>query len=306
MIKLNKVLFPTDFSRCANQALPHAIKLAKQYNAEFHMLHAVVLHEDDPHNPAYHFPDKEEINKRLKDITAAEMNAVLKDFDTESLETKQEQRWGISAAPVILEYAVDNKIELIVMGTHGRRGLGHFFLGSVAEEVVRLSPCPVLTVREREEEADIESIEHILIPTDFSVHSQKALTYAKEIAKLYGSKLQLLHVIEETVHPAFYVTGKTSIFELVPDIKTKSIQAMEKQLDETEGSEIGASIDVVEGRAATEIIKFAETHRSDLIVIATHGLTGIEHMLIGSIAEKVVRQAQCPVFTVKVFGISLV
>ena len=145
----------------------------------------------------------------------------------------------------------------------------------------------------------------VLFPTDFSVHSQKALTYAKEIAKLYGSKLQLLHVIEETVHPAFYVTGKTSIFELVPDIRIKSIQAMEKQLDETEGPWISSSIDVVEGRAAMEIIKFADNRDSDLIVIATHGLTGIEHMLIGSIAEKVVRQAQCPVFTVKVFGTSL-
>ena len=74
MIQLRKILFPTDFSPCADQALDHALHLAQQYQAELHMLHAIVLHEDDPHNPAHHFPNLNEIHKRLQDLAHEKMN----------------------------------------------------------------------------------------------------------------------------------------------------------------------------------------------------------------------------------------
>ncbi len=79
---------------------------------------------------------------------------------------------GFSTAPAILEYAKHNDIDLIVMGTHGRRGLGHLFLGSVAEEVVRLSSVPVLTVRERETPKPFEKMRRLLVPLDFSQHAR--------------------------------------------------------------------------------------------------------------------------------------
>ena len=112
-MQINKVLFPTDFSRCADQALLHALFFAQQYNAELHMLHAVVLHEDDPHNPSYHFPNKEEINKQIEEIAQTDMKNALKTHKAEELITKREQRWGVSPAPVILEYVVEKKIDLI-------------------------------------------------------------------------------------------------------------------------------------------------------------------------------------------------
>lgn len=306
MLQIKKILYPTDFSRCAQQALDHALYLAEQYNAELHMLHAIVLHEEDPHNPAHHFPNVEDVHKRLKELAHERMSEAVEPHAKDGLNVKLVQERGISSASVILDYAKEQGVDLVVMGTHGRRGLGHLFLGSVAEEVVRLAGCPVLTIRERKEPMPVEAIERLLVPLDFSEHARAALRHAREIAATYGARLQLLHVVEETVHPAFYVTGETSIFKLIPDIREKSEAAMKNMFNEVGGAEVEFDLHVVEGRAARDIVKFAGKNGADLIVIATHGLTGIEHLLLGSVTEKVVRQAPCPVFTVKSFGKSLV
>ena len=306
MKRLKKILFPTDFSRCANQAFWRAIYLARKYKAELYMLHTIVLHEDDPHNAASFFPDIEDIYKKLKDIGSHKMDFMIGSFHAEDINiTKVEER-GIASASVILKYARENDIDLIVMGTHGRKGLGHLFLGSVAEEVVRLAQCPLLTVRETKNPEPAEVLNKILVPTDFSDFAQQSLSYAKKIAAAYNARLQLLHVVEQSIHPSFYASGMVSIFDLIPDIETKSREAMEKLNQKTEGPEVETDFFVIEGHAEKDIIKFAKSFNSDIIVIATHGLTTVKHLLLGSVAEKVVRMAQCPVFTVKPFGKSLI
>lgn len=305
MIQLKRILLPTDFSRCAEQALTHAWELAKQHGAELHMLHAIVLHEDDPHNAAHHFADIDEIHSRIKQTASAEMDSNLEKHAGEVKVVKAHER-GIAPATVIMDYARDHDIDLIVMGTHGRRGLEHFLLGSVAEEVVRMAGCPVMTIREQKDPKGPEATERILVPIDFSDPSKQALRYALELANTYQARLQLLHVVEETLHPAFYVTGKSSIFEFIPDIKDKSKESLERLVEEVAGKDVDADFFVVEGRAARDITKFARENDSDLIVISTHGLTGIEHLLVGSVTEKVVRMASCPVFTVKTYGRALI
>jgi nucleotide-binding universal stress UspA family protein len=152
MIQVKKILFPTDFSPRANQALTHALYLAKKYKAEMHMLHALVLWDDDPHNPAYHFPDKEELQTRLKEAATSRMTADLEKSEVEDLVIKQVHERGITPAATILKYAGENDIDLIVIGTHRRRRIGHLF-GSVVEEVVRMAPCSVLTIRQEKDEA---------------------------------------------------------------------------------------------------------------------------------------------------------
>jgi nucleotide-binding universal stress UspA family protein len=108
------------------------------------------------------------------------------------------------------------------------------------------------------------------------------------------------------MHPAFSVTGKSSIFDLVPGIKDDSKKRTEKMLEKFVSDKVKSKVFIQGGRAANDIIKFAKENSTDLIVIATHGLTGLEHMLLGSVTEKVVRMAHCPVFTVKSFGKQLI
>jgi nucleotide-binding universal stress UspA family protein len=305
MIRIRKILFPTDFYPCANQALDQALFLAGKYGAELHMFHAIVLHKDDPHNPAHHFPDLDQVYDRLLELARTEMEAAVESHKTSGIEIKQIQTRGIAAADAVLDYAEENDVDLIVMGTHGRRGLGHLFLGSVAQEVVRFARCPVLTIREAEKPRLIQDRKRILVPIDFSEHSRTAVRYGHEIATVYGGRLQLLHVIEEAVHPLFRRTGKTSIFDLNPDIREWCETAVEEMITDVAGSEANYETHVIPGYATRDIVKFADENETDMIVIATHGLTGLSHLVLGSVAEKVIRRASCLVLTIKSFGKSI-
>jgi len=302
MMKLKSILFPTDFSRCADQALTHAVYLAEKYQAALHLLHVVTLFEDQPGVLNGELVETEALVKKLEEKAEIELQNVANTHGSDDMEIVTNQKRAISAAPEILEYASKNDIDLIVMGTQGRRGIGHLLLGSAAEEVVRLAECPVFTIRESEEVKPIKLFERILVPVDFSDHSKKTLAYAKEITNSYGANLQLLHIIEDTIHPAFSLSGKSSIFDLVPGIEVDCRRRIEKLIQEAEISKKNTEIIVKGGQAAHDIIKFAKDNSSDLVVIATHGLTGIEHLLLGSVTEKVVRMAHCPVFTVNSFG----
>jgi len=306
MLQLQKILFPTDFSRCADQAMAHAVFLAEKYDAEMHVLHVVTLFEDQPSIISDEIAETEKMVRRLEDIAEKQLNKVVDSQDSDNMKIITATKREVSAAPAILEYASDNIIDLIVMGTHGRRGLGHLLLGSVAEEVVRLAACPVFTIRELKEPKPVMQVNNILVPVDFSNYSKNALAYAAKIAQSYKAQLQVLHIIEETMHPAFSLSGKSSIFDLVPGIKDDSRKRAEKMLREMVSDDIKSNVYVKGGRAASDIINFAKQNSTDLIVIATHGLTGLEHMLLGSVTEKVVRMAHCPVFTVKSFGKQLV
>jgi nucleotide-binding universal stress UspA family protein len=209
----------------------------------------------------------------------------------------------LSAAGAITRYAGEQAIDVVVMGTHGRRGLRHLLLGSVAEEVVRQSPCPVLTVPETMTTGRLgEGALRILVPVDFSTHAKEALRSAKALATLTGAQLDLLHVVEEVMHPAFYNTGAISVYDVQPDIEEKARYHLKRIDEETGPATLPVHYAVQSGYAAAEITDYAKANGIDLIVMATHGLTGLAHFFMGSVAEKVVRTAPCPVFVVKSFG----
>ncbi len=306
MLGIKNILHATDFSPCATQALQNAVFLAKKYRARLHLLHAVVLHGDfDPINPALHVSDMEKYLASVTEAVQDRITRVLQTHAVENVDVIEVQERGIAPAPVILDYARDQAIDLIVMGTHGRRGLGHMVLGSVAEEVVRSSPCPVLTIQEQDPPVEVETKKQILVPLDFSKNSPIAIAHAKHIAATYRAEIQLLHVFEQSIHPAFYSSGANTIFEFMPHLEPECTRNLKRLYDETEGPEIPVNIYVAEGRAAPEIVRFAARHHSDMIVMNTHGLTGIVSLLLGSVAQKVVQSTKCPVLTVRASGVSL-
>ncbi len=305
MIQLKRILFATDFSPCAEQAFTHALYLAKRYQAELHVLHAVIL-RDFSNQPEFSLVTLGTLRRQFEEAAKRQMTAMLESYTPDQVKIIQAHRRGDSASTVILDYAKEQDMDLVVLGTHGRRGLGHFFLGSEAEKVVRLSSCPVFTIRERKVPRLIEEVDRILVPIDFSEHSKHALRYAKQIAASYDARLQLLHVIEKVIQPPFYAQEYYHDLGRMEALQQRSKEALGQFLEETEGPELSAELHVIEGRAATDITLCAKELASDLIVIATHGLTGMEHLLIGSVTEKVVRQASCPVFTVTVYGKNLI
>jgi nucleotide-binding universal stress UspA family protein len=300
MLRIKKVLYPTDFSRCAGHALPHTLHLAETYGAELHLLHALVLHEADPSNLSHRLPDMEELYLALEEHADTQMKTAIKEHGRAGFTIQSAQVRALSAASAILDYATENEIDLVVMGTHGRRGLRRLLLGSVAEEVVRLAPCPVLTVPEREERASPDRIDRIVVPVDFSEHAQLALAYAEELGDVYGAQLHLLHVVDEVIYPDFYPPVIPSGSSITEELRDQSLERMKTLLSGFEDTD--AAVHVRAGRAAPEIADFAKDHDADLVVIASHGLAGISHVLLGSVTEQLIRRAPCPVFTVKGFG----
>lgn len=300
---VKKVLYPTDFSSCSKQALDEALYMASKFDAELFMLHAVVLHEADPNNPEHHFPEAAELVRLLSEMATTEMASLAARPSGREVVTHQTERPGFSASEVVLDYAAEIDADLIVMGTHGRWGPGRFFLGSTAEETVRYARCPVLSVREQEEPQGLETIRNILVPVDFSAHATEGIQVGKEMAARTGARLQVLHVVEIRTAPSLYDVSMME--DLTDHVMQHATDALARLVQESPGPEVDCDLHLVEGAAAHAISDFADEHDSGLVVIPSHGLTGVERVLLGSTAEGVIRQAPCPVLTVKPFGKTL-
>ena len=282
-----RMLVPTDFSRASDAALTHARMLGGTTGATVHLLHVVdnaflatVL--SDPHDyesAAY---------EKLQRLSGESLGGILAVQRSEA------------PADAITRYARAHNIDLIVMGTHGRGRVAHLLLGGVAEKVARTAPCPVLTMRETPRTPGGRR-PRLLVPTDFSPCSDAALGCAKRMAAKMRGSVCMLHVIE---HPP---TGVTFGSELCAP---ESLQARQDQTENARvelgrrmladsRSRIATTADIVFGASAAMISAYAADHAFDMIVMGTHGRSGIAHLLMGSVAESVIRTARCPVLTVK-------
>lgn len=143
-------------------------------------------------------------------------------------------------------------------------------------------------------------IKTILVPTDFSPPSVKALAYGKELARLFGSSLHLLHVIEEPFVHGFTMEGYIATLpEFSAQLEARARQELTKQLDGVERAGLKAVEATRFGNPLTEIVRYAQEQDVDVIVIGTHGRGRVAQLLLGSVAERVVRTAPCPVLSVR-------
>ena len=304
MLHIKNILYLTDFSDNSKAAYPHAAFLAKHDEAVLHVLHVNVL----PSDVSPVDKDLAALRTTLTDQLSgvgekSSFEEVMASLPASAVRAEVE---APTVAEGIFEYIDQHDIDLVVMGTHGRGGLGHFLLGSVAERVVRRAPCPVLTLRHHPNRSFLpKEIQTILVPIDFSEHSRAALRHAVELAALYEARLELLHVVEETLHPAFYNTGVVSVYDMDPDIEQKAKDRMRTLYADAFGPVRGVRFSTRYGHAAHEIVQHTRDFSIDMVVIATHGMTDLERFFLGSVPEKVVRHTPCPVFTVKAHGKSL-
>ncbi len=298
MIKLKNTLFSTDFSQHANQALRYAAFFADKFDSKLTLFHVISLFQDDPNNELCQFPNLDEFYALMEKNAQEKMDQDKLHFDR--LQTSKVTIRGISPADEIVNHAKQSKTDLIVMGTHGRSALGHFLIGSVAEKVIRHAHCPVLTVAHQEKEIyEPPSVKKILVPVDFSDHSKTALKYASKLGAHFDASLEFLHVVDQRVHPAYYVMGEQSIFNIFPDLMDRSMGFLKEFIKDEILAGLATEFFVREGNPHSEIVNFSKKQGADLILMSTHGLSGLEKLLIGSTTEKVVRKAGVPVLTVK-------
>ncbi len=142
-------------------------------------------------------------------------------------------------------------------------------------------------------------ISKILVPIDFSNYSKKALSYTVDFAKKFNAEIILVYVIEPMIYPADLSMGQMVIPQSEVDLSQKSNKELTELAESVIGRELNHKVLVKTGKPFMEIIETAKDVDSDLIIMATHGHTGVEHLLFGSTAEKVVRKAPCPVLTLR-------
>jgi nucleotide-binding universal stress UspA family protein len=162
----------------------------------------------------------------------------------------------------------------------------------------------VLTIRLSDGAPTVRLPRRILVPVDFSEPSEIGVAHARGLARRSGARVDLLHVIEVPRIPDVYGMTEYSAAGNLDEIEGRARESLEELAKDLGGPDT-VSCHVQQGHAAHEIVEFADQTRADAIVIATHGLTGLQRLLMGSVAEQVVSRANCPVLTVKPFGRSL-
>jgi len=293
-MNIKRILLPTDFSKTANLALEQAIILAAKYEAELVVLHARLIHEDDPSQ----LPEKLAYLEIAEDQIEGELYKYIKGCTDRASERniQHEVIRGYSAHSAILGYLNEHHFDLIVLGTHGRSNLEHLLLGSVAEKIVRYAPCPVLTIS-REAQVKKE-FQKVVVPFDFSAHAMTALRTAIEVAD-DQAEIEMLYVFEKDVHPALYAWDIASALEMLPDVRQKAESKMDELILELPEGNYSLKKIIEEGVAHKEISKHVNQSDADLVIMATQGLVGIDRFLLGSTTEQVIRAVHRPILTVK-------
>jgi nucleotide-binding universal stress UspA family protein len=164
------------------------------------------------------------------------------------------------------------------------------------ETVVRKRKVAAPSVQAVEPALGIHSI---LVPIDFSVHSKNALKYAVPMARHFGARLHLVYVVEPTIYPADLGFGQVVLPGVEDELRKKGAEELRALIQREIGERIPATSSVRTGNPHHEILLEAEEKGVDLIIVATHGHSGVEHMLFGSTADRIVRHATCPVLTIR-------
>jgi nucleotide-binding universal stress UspA family protein len=308
---IKNILVPVDLSRMSIQGLETAKRLAQSFGAKVHVVHvsvpvqgrallaAAIAWQETPDSLAKAV--REGLLCELKDLAA---KYVLSSED--NIHVKD----GAPVFDVICRLAAEIPADLLVVPTHAFKGVKRFFLGSTAERLIQHSPCPVLV--DRRSPVRLPStplppgpsfrIDKILVPVDFSPCSRDGLQYAIQFARAFGAKISVLHVLNlgyseprdmRTMQHLGGFAG-ASVKKSLKEVR----QQMRKFLRSVAFGRIRARSEITIGPPVRCISDFAFENDFDLIVTSTHGLTGFKHVLVGSIAEHLVRQSRVPILVV--------
>lgn len=279
-----KILWVTDFSDEAQDALSYADIFAGTFEAELLALHVVPDFSPALYNTATAI--KGELVRRvdvIKNDAAEHLNSISKAKDVSFRSLVKEG----NAAKKIIEAVEEENIDLIVMGRKGMSALERIFIGSVANQVLRNSRVPLLLTKKK---AGGPSFKKILVPTDFSQHEDVERDFAWKLAKGLDAMLTLLHVIELHDHEF-----SPRVLEEMMDEILKRIKGRKRR----EKEDIEVTEDVTRAvNAPLGIVDYAETHKYDLIVMSTCGPGAVERFFLGSTTERVISYSPIPIFAI--------
>ncbi len=294
MSEFSRILCPVDFSEFSVRAFHYAVSLAQHYRAKLFVQHVVELwrYPSAGFSPGKYF---DEFCQRLLHKGEEKLQELLRTAADTEIQPEPVVQQG-TAADSILAFATSRKTDLIVMGTHGRRGFDRLMLGSVTERVIRKAPCPVLAVRKPAhdfgvsgKQQDTVHLGRILFCTDFSENSQRAIDHAISLTEEYNAELTVLHVLEDTPHPANMEKAIAKATERL------------KNLLPTEGLDPDRIKTIVRiGAPYQQIIQFTVEEQTDMVVMAVRGRSALDLAVFGATTHRVMQLGPCPVLAVHV------
>lgn len=288
------VLCALDFEPGSGRALVQAADLAERGHGALHLLHVAPLFYARHGHVGERRPDG--FRPRIQ----AFVNRTLGSVDAfEVLAPEVHEVHGQSPADGVLDCARAVGADLVVVGAHGRRGLGHLIVGSVAADVVRRSPVPVWVVPEHVAAPGPER--PVVVAVDLSDSTVPLLRLGGAVAQTHGTSVVPVHV--RAVPPDALVEPSASVAVAHRTEPTPRLAARAAVADAVReaGVDVGeADTYVVPGVPGRSVVSVAEQARAGLIVMGTHGRTGLDRLRLGSVAEWVLRHAPCPVLTVPV------
>jgi nucleotide-binding universal stress UspA family protein len=294
MLRIERILCPVDFSESSVIACDYAQLLAWHYHAKLYLQHAVdfILPPYAYYAPASYLADT---LQELRADAQKELEKFVKTHARNGVQPECLVHEG-DAMYAILTFAEEQMVDLIVMGTHGRKGFDRATLGSVADKVLRKARCPVLVVRKPgpdrvapEGAQSLVELRKIIFCTDFSAPSHRALDYALSAAAEFDAELTLLHVLENLPNAA-------NIEEEI----TSATKQLEKLIP-SEGVKPGKIKTLVRiGTAYQQIIELALETKADLVIMAVRGRNALDLAVFGSTTYRVIQLGPCPVLAVRV------
>lgn len=269
-VRVRKILFPSDLSAESDRAFPHARFVRQWLRSRLILYHAV---ETPQHHPEGLWERAEELQQRAEESARKHLQGLA---DTVDADCEIVVETAPSAHRALVSYINENDVDLAIMATHGREGLAHLLLGSVAEKVVQHADCSVLCVREPEHGVHIP-YRKLLVPSDLSEAATRSFPLAAKLGRRFQSKIVALHVPRG--HEAAESAGKERL-----------TQALGDHFD-------GLTIEphIGSGTPWRAIVELARARRVDLIAMSTQGHDSLSDTLLGSTTERVVRHAPCPV-----------
>jgi nucleotide-binding universal stress UspA family protein len=292
MLTLTRILCPTDFSDVSAKAERFALALVQHYGGQLSLLHV------DPPTPLLAAYGEVPVDVRLfeeqRRQAERDMQAARERAEAGGITVDAEVRGGAPARE-ILAAARTGGVDLIVLGTHGRGGVEHLLLGSVAEKVLRKAACPVLIVPATADADRGVLFSRILCPIDGSAAAAAAVAFAVSLARETDGAIRLLHVVEplpmmseiaplaEDYQRHVEARVRTTLHDAVP-------------ADVREWCRIDEEVSV--GKASERIVATARAHAADVIVMGVRGRHALDLVAFGSTTNDVIRRAQCPVLVV--------
>ncbi|WP_231182657.1 universal stress protein [Haladaptatus sp. DYF46] len=284
----DSILIPTDGGDATAGAIEHGLRIARKTGATVHALYVIDLPQLRVGNADEGLSTLVDVlEEEGKEATAAVAERA-REYDVPATEAME------SGAPFreILDYADGHDIDLISMGTGDRSRLESYVVGSTARKVNRLSDCPVLTVRGGDEIPATE-YENVLLATDGTPGSERAVEECGALAAEYDAFVHVVYVVDSRI------ARSGSLLKLMED---DGKRACKDAVSRVQGEGVQTRRELLRGRPAEQLLDYADEHDIDLISMGTHGRTGIDRFVMGSVAEKVIRRSERPVLTVRDLG----